>query len=136
MVMAGDEHGKAGDRPVTAECPDYAEHPAVVTPYPDGPLLLRGDFAIVTVDGDMIPAGRRTVALCRCGHSARKPFCDGSHALIGFKSASRADQPARPGASGSTAPQRGRRVGRPAQPPAGIPDAATQPKPDRQPAAD
>jgi CDGSH-type Zn-finger protein len=52
---------------------------AVVTPDPDGPLLLRGSFRITDVDGNEIPSERRTVALCRCGRSALKPFCDGSH---------------------------------------------------------
>ena len=52
---------------------------AVLTPYPDGPLILRGAFRIVGVDGREIPSGRGTVALCRCGRSSLKPFCDGSH---------------------------------------------------------
>ncbi|MEV1288549.1 CDGSH iron-sulfur domain-containing protein [Micromonospora sp. NPDC049679] len=58
---------------------------ATVTPYEDGPLLLRGDFALVTPDGESIEAGRRTVALCRCGKSAIKPFCDGTHKVINFR---------------------------------------------------
>jgi CDGSH-type Zn-finger protein len=66
-----------------------ADPGAVVTPYPDGPLLLRGDFVITTVDGEPIPAGRRTVALCRCGRSGRKPFCDGSHVQAGFRARDR-----------------------------------------------
>jgi CDGSH-type Zn-finger protein len=56
-----------------------------VTPYEDGPLLLRGDFAIVTTDGQPIEARRGTVALCRCGKSAIKPFCDGTHKVVGFR---------------------------------------------------
>ena len=51
---------------------------ATVTVYPDGPLVLRGDFAVVDVDGDEFQGGRM-VALCRCGRSAVKPWCDGSH---------------------------------------------------------
>ncbi len=51
---------------------------ATVTVYPDGPLILRGDFGLCGVDGSPIESGR-TVALCRCGRSAVKPFCDGSH---------------------------------------------------------
>lgn len=57
---------------------------ATITPYPDGPLLVRGDFVLRASDGATIDAHRRTVALCRCGASARKPFCDGSHKAAGF----------------------------------------------------
>ncbi len=51
---------------------------ARVTVYPDGPLIVRGDFVLDDVDGQATPTGR-TVALCRCGRSATKPLCDGSH---------------------------------------------------------
>ena len=56
-----------------------------VVPYEDGPLLIRGDFAVVTPDGRVIDPGRATVALCRCGKSALKPFCDGTHKAINFR---------------------------------------------------
>jgi CDGSH-type Zn-finger protein len=62
-----------------------ADDEAVVTVYEDGPLVVRGRFTIAAQDGQPIPAGRRTVALCRCGRSAIKPFCDGSHARTGFR---------------------------------------------------
>ena len=52
---------------------------AVITPYPDGPLIVRGPFSLVDVDGREIDVGRRTVALCRCGRSRLRPFCDGTH---------------------------------------------------------
>jgi CDGSH-type Zn-finger protein len=55
-----------------------AERAASVTVYPDGPLIVRGDFEVLEVGGEPINAGH-TVALCRCGRSALKPFCDGSH---------------------------------------------------------
>jgi CDGSH-type Zn-finger protein len=58
---------------------------AVVSVYEDGPLIVRGDFVITAQDGRPIPAGRGTVALCRCGRSAIKPFCDGSHTRTGFR---------------------------------------------------
>jgi CDGSH-type Zn-finger protein len=49
-----------------------------VTPYPDGPLVVRGDFTVTDAEGTVIPTGRMA-ALCRCGRSALKPLCDGSH---------------------------------------------------------
>jgi CDGSH-type Zn-finger protein len=60
---------------------------AVITPCEDGPLLVRGSFTLVTQDGQTIEPGRGTVALCRCGKSAIKPFCDGTHKVIGFRAA-------------------------------------------------
>jgi CDGSH-type Zn-finger protein len=51
---------------------------ATVTVYPDGPLVVRGSFEVRQVDGTELPTGR-TVALCRCGRSALKPLCAGSH---------------------------------------------------------
>lgn len=67
---------------------DGTAEPATVTPCEDGPLLLRGAFALVTQDGSAIDPGRATVALCRCGKSAIKPFCDGTHKAIGFRAPS------------------------------------------------
>ncbi|HTN56524.1 MAG TPA: CDGSH iron-sulfur domain-containing protein [Microbacterium sp.] len=58
---------------------------ATLTPYPDGPLILRGDVELRTADGEPIPRHRRTVALCRCGLSTIKPFCDGTHKAAGFR---------------------------------------------------
>lgn len=58
----------------------------------NGPLLVEGGSALVDADGKAFGLGGRTsFALCRCGHSASKPFCDGSHARQGFES----DCPAR-----------------------------------------
>src|SRR4051812_13372660 len=58
---------------------------APIVPCENGPLLLRGNFTITTPDGEVIDAGRPTVALCRCGRSAIKPFCDGTHKAIKFR---------------------------------------------------
>jgi CDGSH-type Zn-finger protein len=52
---------------------------------PDGPILIRGDFKIVTPSGEPVPRQRKTVALCRCGASAIKPYCDGTHKMINFR---------------------------------------------------
>lgn len=51
---------------------------------PNGPLLVRGELDLVTPEGDPIERKRKTIALCRCGVSAIKPFCDGTHKAIGF----------------------------------------------------
>ena len=51
---------------------------------PNGPLYLRGDLEIVGYDGVIFVGGSR-VALCRCGASKNKPYCDNSHLEIGFR---------------------------------------------------
>jgi len=62
-----------------------AKRPASsVTVYPDGPLIVRGDFELRELDGEPL-AGGHTIALCRCGRSAVKPFCDGSHKVKSLK---------------------------------------------------
>jgi ABC-type transporter Mla MlaB component len=53
--------------------------------YPDGPVLCRGPVELLGRDGELIPHTRAVVALCRCGASAIKPFCDGSHKSVGFR---------------------------------------------------
>ena len=50
-----------------------------------GPLRVEGDFQISDADGKLIEHKGEAVSLCRCGHSNNKPFCDGSHAKVGFK---------------------------------------------------
>ena len=64
-----------------------------ITPYRDGPLLVRGPFRLLDQDGNEIDAGRETVALCRCGKSRLRPFCDGTHRLVRFKAPSGARRP-------------------------------------------
>jgi CDGSH-type Zn-finger protein len=59
-----------------------------ITPYRDGPLLVRGPLRIVDQDGNEIPVEMKTVALCRCGRSGRKPFCDGTHKVAGWRAPS------------------------------------------------
>lgn len=54
---------------------------AEVVVCPNGPLLVRGDVDLVDTSGAPIERTRATVAICRCGASAIKPWCDGSHKL-------------------------------------------------------
>jgi CDGSH-type Zn-finger protein len=61
-----------------------SEQPVEIVPYKDGPLVIRGGFALRDEQGREIDAGRRTIALCRCGRSQLRPFCDGSHRRAGF----------------------------------------------------
>ncbi len=56
-----------------------------ITAYPNGPYLVRGPFELLDRDGEAIETSRQVVALCRCGRSQAKPFCDGTHKLIGFR---------------------------------------------------
>lgn len=55
-----------------------------ITAYRDGPLLVRGPVTLLEASGKEIAARRKTAALCRCGKSKLRPFCDGTHKLIGF----------------------------------------------------
>jgi Iron-binding zinc finger CDGSH type len=50
--------------------------------YPDGPVLVRAAGSIVTPDGVLTPVPRAVVAVCRCGHSSRGAFCDGTHRFV------------------------------------------------------
>jgi hypothetical protein len=56
-----------------------------VTPLTDGPLQVRGNMEIISGTGRVV-SRLESARLCRCGGSATKPFCDGTHAKIGFKS--------------------------------------------------
>jgi CDGSH-type Zn-finger protein len=74
---------------------------AVIVPYRDGPYLIRGRASLRDQEGREIETGRSTFALCRCGKSRLRPFCDGSHHLIRFSAPSGqeervADSPAAP----------------------------------------
>ena len=59
----------------------------------NGPYLVEGLVSLTDADGKAIavPEGRNAIALCRCGASEDKPFCDGSHRKAGFKGGKAAD---------------------------------------------
>lgn len=56
-----------------------------ITVNSNGSIKVEGDFEICDPNGQPFGlAGRTAISLCRCGHSANKPFCDGSHKAVGF----------------------------------------------------
>jgi len=61
----------------------------------NGPLVLPAKFKIVDHLGNEfhLPVGKENVALCRCGHSKSKPFCDGSHKTCNFQARETAPPP-------------------------------------------
>jgi uncharacterized Fe-S cluster protein YjdI len=92
--------GATADRiaAVVAGCPTGALHaerldgglaePVEPTPTirvrPNGPLFVTGSVRLLDERGELIREDTR-LALCRCGHSDNKPFCDGSHRRVGFR---------------------------------------------------
>jgi CDGSH-type Zn-finger protein len=60
--------------------------PLVIRCRENGPLVIQGTVRIVDHQGNELkpPPGKDVVALCRCGQSNNKPFCDGSHRACGF----------------------------------------------------
>ena len=61
----------------------------------NGPYVIDSeDVTVIDWNGEAYPVTRRPVALCRCGASTSKPFCDGSHSRIGFEAAEAAVGPA------------------------------------------
>lgn len=50
----------------------------------NGPLLVRGDITVLDFEGNVVVPPKNPFALCRCGHSENKPFCDGAHNRQGF----------------------------------------------------
>ena len=59
-----------------------------IRPKPNGPYLVEGPVDIYDTAGNKLPTDDRPrIALCRCGASSNKPFCDGTHSKIGFQAA-------------------------------------------------
>jgi CDGSH-type Zn-finger protein len=85
--------GAAGGKP-------QAMDEATITPYRDGPLLVRGPVRLLDQDGNEIDPGREgTIALCRCGKSRLRPFCDGSHKIVRFRAPSTPEDGREPGSA-------------------------------------
>jgi CDGSH-type Zn-finger protein len=59
-----------------------------ITIRPTGPYLIQGPVSLRDANGNEFDlTGKDTIALCRCGGSTTKPFCDGTHSTIGFQAA-------------------------------------------------
>ena len=82
---AGAGFAASGEVPVKESAPlARRDGPVDIRPSADGPLLVSGAIEVVTGTGKTV---NRTAmaAFCRCGHSGNKPYCDGSHARVGFR---------------------------------------------------
>lgn len=59
-----------------------------ITCKPNGPYLVEGEVELFDAGGGKVDtSGKPKFALCRCGASTTKPFCDGTHSKIGFQAA-------------------------------------------------
>ena len=63
---------------------EVADVPTTMVPWPNGPLLVRGEIEVRDRHGDVFTASPRA-AICRCGASSNQPFCDLSHREAGFR---------------------------------------------------
>ena len=64
----------------------------IIRAIPNGPYLVEGSIQLYDSVGAKVPTeGRAKIALCRCGASSTKPFCDGSHSRVGFQAAEAAN---------------------------------------------
>ena len=75
-----------------------------ITTLDNGPYLVKGPVSLLDAEGNEFRTERATVALCRCGGSTNKPFCDGTHSRLGFQAAERAVREAEGGESPQAAP--------------------------------
>jgi CDGSH-type Zn-finger protein len=72
--------------------------PFVIRCRENGPLVIQGAVKVFDHQGNefLVPVGKDTIALCRCGQSQTKPFCDGAHRQCSFSGANLAPKPAPP----------------------------------------
>jgi CDGSH-type Zn-finger protein/uncharacterized Fe-S cluster protein YjdI len=77
-----EDYGAIGEKGAGSQAPKGALQ---ITPLRDGPLVLSGGVTLISGSGRPAWRGDK-VALCRCGASNNKPFCDGSHKAAGFRS--------------------------------------------------
>ena len=82
-VEAGFEATGEGTADAEAKTLDVRDGPVTITPTPNGSLVVEGNVEIIAASGRRL-ATKTKAFMCRCGGSANKPFCDGSHKKIGF----------------------------------------------------
>ena len=94
-VKTGDSQIRAQAMAMVERCPSGAltysvdgdtiepDLPVGIAVIPDGPLWVSGGVEVAGADGEVLET-RNRVTLCRCGQSASKPLCDGSHKEAGF----------------------------------------------------
>jgi CDGSH-type Zn-finger protein len=58
-----------------------------IRPTKNGPLIVEGPVELFDTNGNRVIVDKPRLALCRCGASSNKPFCDGTHSPIGFQAA-------------------------------------------------
>ncbi|MQG73768.1 MAG: CDGSH iron-sulfur domain-containing protein [SAR202 cluster bacterium] len=56
-----------------------------IQPTKNGPYIIRGNVQITDSEGNELDVQKAVIALCRCGNSSNKPFCDGTHARMGWQ---------------------------------------------------
>lgn len=76
--------GRLAYAPSTEDEPVEPEFQPSIAVIEDGPLWVRGGIPVESSDGTTYEI-RNRVTLCRCGHSSNKPFCDGTHKVVGFR---------------------------------------------------
>ena len=65
-----------------------SEEAVKITVRPNGPLRVEGPIVLKDAEGrEWDLTGKPAISLCRCGHSEKRPFCDGSHNRVGFQCA-------------------------------------------------
>lgn len=72
---------RSAEEGMTADAGGDLPRPDIVI-CPDGPLLLRGDHVVEDADGTRHATTRPVSAVCRCGHTATAPWCDGTHKVV------------------------------------------------------
>ncbi len=98
MLVAADRLGRRNALKETCVAENEVQANDVkITVRPNGPLRVEGPIKLLDPNGAQWDlTGKPAISLCRCGGSSNKPFCDGTHAKIGFQSVVTAPPPVEP----------------------------------------